>query len=153
MEIETLRDYYRNNFPIYDYIGLEIVEATPISAMCSVPLKPDNINHFGTVHAAVQWAVCETLGGVIYLTNLGLSSKFLGVVKSMDISFIQPATTALLSSTSVDESELVRVSKELESSGKSDFLLPIVLKDEQNRVVASARGTYHLRDRALFRGL
>ncbi len=105
------------------------------------------------MHAAIQWAVCETLGGVIFLSNFGVESRFLGVVRDMEIKFLRPATTALVSETSVDDGEIESVRRSLESTGKADFTLSISLSDSNGAKVAVAEASYHIRDRSLFRGL
>ena len=58
----------KRNFPIYDYVGLEIESASDGIYRCVVPLRESNVNHIATVHAAIQWAAAEVLGGMVVMS-------------------------------------------------------------------------------------
>ena len=131
---------------------MEILEASPLQARCSVPLLASNTNHFGTIHAAIQWAVAETLGGIICWTNFGMDT-YLGVVTQVTIDFKRPATTAIISEATISREEIDHLTRELDAEGKGNYSLEIELRDTSNQVVASASAKYHARRPEMFRNL
>jgi acyl-coenzyme A thioesterase PaaI-like protein len=146
---KELQRYFEKNLPLYKHIGLKILEARNGVAKCFVPLNDRNSNHFGVLHAAVQWAVAEALGGVIGFGNFG-TEEILTVIKEFSIAFKQPAATDITSETSISPNDIDRVRNELDHIGKSEFMLEIELKNSFGEVVATATGLYHSRKRALY---
>ena len=147
--VQELQLYFEKNLPIYKHIGLKILEARHGVAKCFVPLNNNNSNHFGILHAAVQWAVAEALGGVIGFGNFG-TEEILTVVKDFSIAFKQPAATNITSETSISPDEIDRVKNELANIGKSEFTLEIELKNSSSQVVATGTGRYHSRKKELY---
>ena len=148
-KVEELQRYFEKNLPLYKHIGLKILEAQHGVAKCFVPLNDRNANHFGVLHAAIQWAVAEALGGVIGFGHFG-TDEILTVVKEFSIAFKQPAATNITSETSIGSDEIDRVRDDLDHIGKSEFKLEIELKNSSGEVVATAIGLYHSRKRKLY---
>lgn len=147
--LEELRAYYKENFPLYAFIELEILEASPQHAKCAIPLSPNNVNHFGVLHAAVQWAAAETLGGVVFWSSFS-AADYLIVVTDVSIHFHRPATTDLTSETSITRDEIKRMDEQLKHVGKAGFTLEIELKNASDTTVTKAVANYHVRKRELF---
>lgn len=149
LDVQVLQRYLEENLPIYSFIGLQILEADPEGAKCFVPLSRNNTNHFGSVHAAVQWAMAEVLGGVISFPNFG-GEDILTVVKEVTIRFERPAMTDLTSETSIGAGEIQRIKGDLAEGGKADFTLDIEVKDSSGTTVARVTGLYHTRRKDLY---
>lgn len=152
VDIEMVKRHYALNFPLYQFMGLEVLEAGPLKYRCGVPLNEKNMNHFGTIHAAVQWALAETLGGMFLWANFGFD-RYLGVVANMNIRFRRPACTAVTSEACITEKELHRVQEELQTLCKTVYTLTIDVRDMSDELIATASAVYHARDSRLFHGL
>ena len=136
---------FRKLSPLYDHIDLTVESASDGVFRCSVPLEERNSNHAQTMHAAIQWAAAEALGGVAFAA-MGLDlRKYLGVVKSAHIDFKRPATTRITAETSFPEARVEAVKAELEEQGRCDFELDVVVRGESGKTVAEAHCVYAIR--------
>lgn len=129
--------------PIVAAMQVEVIEAEPNSAAARLPAAP-NVNHFGTSYAGSLFTVAEVLGGVFARTSLA-SEGGVPLVKRVEIDFLRPAMTDVVSRTTLSDSEIARVLAEYAERGKSDFELLAEVTDEAGTVVARTRGTYQLR--------
>ncbi len=133
----------RQLIPLFDYMGLEVLEAGEGRAAARIPAGP-NGNHFGVIYAGALYSVAEMLGGVIGTTTLNVD-RFIPIVKSMEIRFLRPATTAVTAATSLSDDEVERVRAEAAENGKADYVLITDVTDENGVVVASTSGVYQIR--------
>lgn len=129
--------------PVLAAMGLEVVEAERTSVAARLPAGP-NANHFGTAYAGSLFSVAEVLGGLFARTSLVVEGA-VPLVKSMQIDFRRPATTAVIARATLGEEQITRVLAEAQDRGKSDFVLEAEVTDEAGTVVASTRGLYQLR--------
>lgn len=137
-----LESNLRKWLPLCQHIGLSIEKAQDGVFRCRVPLTEPNSNHFGTVHAALQFAALEVLGGMV-VASIGLmQGKYLGVVKEFQIKFRAPAQTAIFAETNVSESELSRICSDAENQGRADFTLNSTLSDGNGNIFATGHGIY-----------
>lgn len=144
MNLEQIQRFYLKAFPIYRFIGIEVLDSAPLTGRCKVELTEDTANHIGTVHAGVQWILSEAVGGVIVMRNLD-SRRYALVIGSLDIQFKRRAVGSVTATGSLAESEWARVRSELEEDGRSEFELKIDLEGEAG-VATQAVGRYHLRE-------
>ncbi|MEM8942030.1 MAG: DUF4442 domain-containing protein, partial [Pseudomonadota bacterium] len=89
----------RELLPLYKHIDLTIESVSGGVFRCKIPLNEANKNHFGTVHAALQFAVAEVLGGLVGESLGVLNDQHVGVVKNFEIHFKKPATTDVIAET------------------------------------------------------
>jgi acyl-coenzyme A thioesterase PaaI-like protein len=130
-----------HSFPIYEFVGLEVESASDGVYRCYVPYRPSNMNHISTIHAAIQWAASEVLGGLVMMSALeGLA--FFAVVKNVSIDFKRPARSGITTETLFDDSEAARFKADFEKNGEAEFSLHTVVRDEDGVEVASADGGY-----------
>ena len=142
---ERIGKLFRELLPLYEHIDLSVECASAGVFRCRVPLNEANSNHFDTVHAALQFAAAEMLGGLV-AESLGLlGGQYLGVVRKFEIEFKTPATTDITAEAHVSDDELSAVVDRLNASGRVDFDVDSTVTDEQGTVVATARGTYAIR--------
>lgn len=140
---QEMTDYVHQAIPILGAMGLEVTEAADGRASATIPLEP-NKNHFGVIYAGSLFTVAEMLGGAIGFTALAVDGC-VPLVKSLEIKFLRPATTAVTASTGLTPEEVERVRAEATANGKSDFELICDVTDENGVVVASTVGQYQLR--------
>jgi thioesterase domain-containing protein len=133
----------RRLVPILAAMGVEVVEAERTSVAARLPAGP-NVNHFGTTYAGSLFSVAEVLGGLFARTSLVMEGG-VPIVKSVQIDFRRPATTAVVARATLGEAEIARVLAEAQDRGKSDFVLEVDVIDEAGTIVATTRGLYQLR--------
>ena len=130
--------------PIYSTISLEVVSAGDVLET-KVPLKDNNMNHLGTMHAGITWMAAEVLGGLAYLGHSQDFGQAWAAVKSVEIEFKRPVTSGISAKASFPPDERRRVAIELEKNSRSKFALKIEVTDEQGNLCALATGNYVLR--------
>ena len=134
---------YRS-LPIYEHIEAQVEELGD-RVRCSVPLKGKNQNHFGAVHAALQFAVCEMTGALTVSQHPAVrGGDYRLVVKSLSIDFLKPAMTDVTASATITEAQRADLVQALQGDGRAELALDIELTDAEDRLVAKAKGLYHV---------
>lgn len=133
--------------PLYAHIGLSVEHARDGLYRCRVPLTPTNINHLGTVHAALQWALAEVLGGLAVLSIFPPErfAKLYAAVTWAETDFIKPARGALVAEARLDSGEQDRVRAAVDGGDEGRFGLETAVCLEDGSVVARLRAKYIVR--------
>lgn len=129
--------------PIIGHMGIEVLEVTRNVASARLPAAP-NVNHFGVAYAGSLFTVAETLGGFFSNTSLQVEGG-IPLVKRVEIDFLRPAATDVVSRTELSDAEIERILAAYAEHGKADFELSTDVVDEAGTVVARAHGYYQLR--------
>ncbi len=145
-----LQTWLRKKLPLYGFIGLT-VDSWGETLQCSVPLSPENRNHFGGMHAAVQWALAETLGGVAYFAHAEELGDCWVAVRGVSIVFLKPAMTDVRATARFGRADAMRIKAQLEGRQKAEYTLDIELLDSDDDAIATAKGRYYLRTQAALR--
>ncbi|MHB8671299.1 MAG: PaaI family thioesterase [Acidimicrobiales bacterium] len=140
---ETIEALLRQDLPLYEYIGLKVERIGEVLE-CGVPLTASNSNHVGGMHAAVQWASAEVLGGVAYLAHPEFGDCW-AAVREVTIAFTKVARTGIHARAAFASSQVADVCKRLDAEGKAEFSLDVVVEDATGEVVGTAVGRYYLR--------
>ena len=141
---KALQSSLYRSLPIYEHIEAQVEELGD-QVRCSVPLKEKNQNHFGAVHAALQFAVCEMTGALTVSQHPAIrGGGHRLVVKSLNIDFLKPAMTDVTASATITEAQRAQLIQALEGEGKAELALDIELTDAEGQLVAQARGLYHV---------
>jgi acyl-coenzyme A thioesterase PaaI-like protein len=143
VEAPGVEAWLRDLIPLYQHIGLRIERLDDVLA-CTVPLTEANANHLGGVHAAVQWAAAEVLGGLAYFAHPELGDCWI-VVRDLTISFKQVARSALRAEATFDAAMVDDVAAQLAATGRADYEIAMSLHNTAGEVVTTAVGHYHLR--------
>ncbi len=130
--------------PLYEHIDLTVESSSAGVYRCRVPLSARTKNHFNTVHAAIQWASGEVLGGLVLLANFQVTELF-AVVRKVSIEFMQPARSAIVAEASFADAAVAEIRRGLEADGEAEFSLDAVVTDESGQEVARTSSTYLLR--------
>ncbi len=144
MQEAELQAQLRKLVPLYEHIDLTIESSSGGVYRCRVPLSEKTKNHFNTVHAAIQWASGEVLGGLVLLANFQVSELF-AVVRRVSIEFMQPARSAIVAEASFPDASVAEIRRRLETHGEAEFSLEGVVHDESGQEVARTSATYLLR--------
>lgn len=133
----------RTLVPILGAMELSVLDARRGHAAAEIPAAP-NVNHFGAMYAGSLFSVAEMLGGVLGFNTFDLEG-FVPIVKSLEIRFLRPATSAVRAATTLSEQEITRIETEARASGKSEFVLITEVTDAAGVVVAATEGVYQMR--------
>jgi acyl-coenzyme A thioesterase PaaI-like protein len=120
-----------------------VLELKPRRVKLFMPLK-GNENHIGMMYAGALFTIAEMPGGAIHLSTFDVT-RYVPVVKHLDIRFRRPALTDVTFEVELSEEEVERINRELEAQGKSDFVLNGEVKDAAGTVVAVTTATYQAR--------
>ncbi|MDB2399853.1 PaaI family thioesterase [Porticoccaceae bacterium] len=131
--------------PIYTFLGLQVESIEDGIYRSRIPLNDNTKNHVNIVHAGPMWMTAEYLGGLITANNLS-NSKYQPVIAGLNIKFLRPAMTDITAETEFTADDAAAMKKALESTGRVDFKIHIVVRDTAGKVVAEADGDYVVKD-------
>jgi acyl-coenzyme A thioesterase PaaI-like protein len=143
IDLTNARRLVEEGIPGVKRMGLRVLELEPRRVKLLMPLK-GNENHIGMMYAAALFTVAEVPGGAIHLSTFDVT-RYVPVVKQLDIRFRRPALTDVTFEVELSEEEVRRINRELEAQGKSDFVLNGEIKDAAGTVVAVTTATYQAR--------
>jgi thioesterase domain-containing protein len=143
IDLAALTNDVRTLIPILDAMGVEVIELDRTTAAARIPAGP-NVNHFGMAYAGSLFTVAEVLGGLFPRTSLAAEGG-IPLIRRMEIDFLRPAGTDVVSRVEITEEEISRILAEYAEAGKSNFELVAEVTDEAGTVVARTRGFYQLR--------
>jgi thioesterase domain-containing protein len=129
--------------PAMYQLGIRVLEVRPGYAVATVPLA-GNVNHFGSMYAGALFGAAEMLGGALFFPSFD-AARFYPTVKDVQIRYRRPATTDVRAQAELDATTIERMQHEVETVGKTEFVLDAVLTETTGRVVATTRGTYQIR--------
>lgn len=135
----------RRDLPIYEYMDFHVECASNGVYRCSVPLNERTSNQFHTVHAALQWASVEALGGLFWFAAKPPGDAFIPLVKRFEIDFKRPAGSEITAEAHFPESEGERLRARLAEDGRFDFVLDSTIRDSEGVTVAIGKGFYVIR--------
>jgi acyl-coenzyme A thioesterase PaaI-like protein len=144
--VETIQSFLWEFFPIYKHIGLTVESAAGGLYSCRIPMIESNQNHIGTVHACIQWAAAEVLGGLVILANFDHSRLFF-VVRTVTIQFLKPARTDLIAEASLPDERVRELQAHLLRHGEVGFALDATVRDNQGVTVAETVADYLIRNK------
>lgn len=129
--------------PLYAHVGMTVEQARDGHYRCQLPMTAANSNHLGTIHAALQWALAEVLGGLAVLTIFPPErfARLYAAVSAAEVQFIRPARGALIAEAQLASAEHDRVRAAVDAGNEGRFSL------DDGSVVARLRGDYIVRPR------
>jgi len=139
-EYET-QSFLRKLIPFYDHIDLTIESAADGVYRCSLPLNDRTKNHLDTVHAAIQFASAEVLGGLVIAFNFQGSRLFVAV-RSVNIEFLRPARSEIVAEVLFPNERVEEVRRQLAAAGEADFEVRAIVRDSSGCDVAVTTGQY-----------
>ena len=142
-----LQSWWRRACPLYEHVGLVVESANDGVFRCKIPLTEKTSNHFQTMHAAMQMAVAEVLGGIVGISLISPDemTKTFGAAKSFSIDFLRPARTSVTAETRLDMDEAKAIRTALSQGQNSEFTLHAEIVDDDGQIVAKSKAVYVLR--------
>lgn len=142
-DFETVRRMSTGAVPFAERAGVDLVEFERGRVVMKIPFQ-GNQNHIGIMYAGALFTVAEIPGGALFMSAFDLS-KCYPILVDMSVKFLKPATTDVYVEARLGEEDIARVNAELESQGKSNYVLALELKDTNGTVVATTLATYQAR--------
>jgi acyl-coenzyme A thioesterase PaaI-like protein len=130
--------------PFNKFLGLKISEKPEYIFM--VDNSADYLNHVGTVHASVQFALAEATSGEF----LGhVLSEYTGggfaVVKTVEVKYTKPANGELYSSAEIDAEDTGKLIEDFDSKGKASVKVKVNIHDKQGVVTSQSVFEWYLK--------
>ena len=142
--IAFIESIIKSVLPLATFMDVKILQAQDETYSCLVPLNDNTKNHFNSVHAAIQWAGAELLGGVVWIKNMP-SDDYLLVLKEMNIKFLKPAMEDVTATTHFSKQQVLELNNALADNGRHDFDLHAEIKDKSGNVLANTHAQYAVR--------
>lgn len=142
-DFETVRRLSTGAVPFAERAGVDLVEFERGRVKMKIPFQ-GNQNHIGIMYAGALFTVAEIPGGALFMSAFDMS-KCYPILVDLSIKFVKPATTDVYVEARLSEEDIARVNAELESQGKSNYVLDLELTDTSGTVVATTHATYQVR--------
>ena len=144
MDLVAFEAGAKKNCPIYEFMGLQVLEAEDGVFKALIPNTKASGNHIGIMHAGPIWMTAEYLGGLVVMHNC--NDEFQPVVGSLDIKFINPVRGGIYAELFFGDNLVRIMKKDLSLTGKHKFETTVILRNENEDKIAEARGTYFVRN-------
>jgi len=132
------------DLPINQALGMQL--ATPGSAHgLELPESPLLLNHVGTIHASVQFALAEACSGEFLLGCLGgENNQVFAVLRSSEAKFRKPAHGKLHAAGRITAESIAALLDELHSRGRVLIPVEVTVSDEKDVVTMTGQFTWFL---------
>ncbi len=103
-DLEHLRSVVDTMVPFNNFVGVRITELTREHALAELPLRPELMNHFGTVHAGAMFLVAEVAGAGAFSGAMAprITQVERFVLRESRESFLKPPTGGIRARATVD---------------------------------------------------
>jgi uncharacterized protein (TIGR00369 family) len=138
VDVEAVNQMMTQGVPFNRVLGVRVAAVEPERAEVVIPAAPERLNHIGTVHAAVEFALGEAASGAMVISALGdlQGEGYVPVAASARIAYLKPARGNLRGVASLSQETQQLVRSELETNGKARFSVPVELRDSNGTLVA-----------------
>ena len=128
-------------------LGMQL--ASPGSGhILEMPETPLVLNHVGTIHASVQFALAEASSGEFLLRHLGdAQSHVFAVLRTAEVKFRKPAHGSLRAAARFAEGTGAALSEELAARGRALTSVQVEVSDTQGVVTMTGRYDWFLERR------
>ena len=101
--------------------------------------KPDYLNHLETIHASVEYAVCEATSGYILQTSFPeFADTVVPILRRSAIKYSKPAMTGIFSTGHIDEIRKEKFINDLRTKGRALIEVNIELYDIEDKRILTA---------------
>jgi acyl-coenzyme A thioesterase PaaI-like protein len=69
MDVAQIKYFAEESIGIVKQMGVKLLEIEPRRVVMQMPLKPENVNHFQTMYAGVQFTLAEVMGGALMMAH------------------------------------------------------------------------------------
>ena len=133
----------RKIFPIYNYIGLSVVElGNPLR--CRVPISAANGNHFDVMHAGVLFSLAEAAAGLSVTQHREFGAMLI-IAEKIVVEYRRPARTDITATVTLGDEFFERLRSGLAADPKYRFDILVELSNDAGEVVMTATCGFQLR--------
>ena len=143
MDTEQIRQFAEESIGIIKYAGVKLLELESGRVVMQVPLEPQNVNHFNTMYAGVQFILAEVMGGALMMATFNVA-EYVPVVGKYEIIFTKPASSALTAELALDQAQIDDINAQLETNKRAQFETSTELIDQSGDVCAVGKAKYYL---------
>jgi acyl-coenzyme A thioesterase PaaI-like protein len=132
------------DLPINQALGMQLA-AQESAHLLDLPESPLLLNHVGTIHASVQFALAEACSGEFLLAALvDTQSQVLAVLRTSEVKFRKPAHGSLRASAHLSEETKMALLNELSSRGRVLIPVEVTVSDAKDVVTMTGQFTWFL---------
>ena len=128
-DVSTVRTMLLDLVPFNRHLGIEVSDAGVDYALVQLQENPAHHNHVGTIHAGVQFTLCEAASGAMAIAAFGdlIMDGAIPLATTATITYRAPAGGNLRARGTLSEAEQARVRAELSTGRKSRFTVEVGL--------------------------
>jgi len=105
IDLEQLRTVVDTMVPFNNHVGVRVTELTADHGLAELPVRPELMNHFGTVHAGALFLAAEVAGAAAF--SGAMAPRILQlqgfVLRSSKIAFLKPAQGRIRARATIDK--------------------------------------------------
>ena len=133
---------------IHKLLGLQLADAGELHIL-ELPESALLLNHVGSIHAGVQFALAEACSGEFLLRHFGCGpSEVFAVLRASKVKFRRPGHGSLRASARLEAKGSANPTEELAARGKAFASVLVEIMDANDVVTMSGRYDWFLRRRA-----
>jgi acyl-coenzyme A thioesterase PaaI-like protein len=119
--------------PFVRTLGMEVTATTPTSVEVRLPMRPELANHVGTMHAAAQYALGETVtGALMFLIFQDQFDRIMPLNRASQIEYRRPSHGTLIARGELRQDAIDQVRAAFAQDGRAKFSLIAALYDESD---------------------
>ncbi len=124
------------------FVRLTGIEITPAGRLIQ-PFSDDVVNHLGTMHAGVQFALAETASGFYLQTQFGeVADRVIPVLRRAEMKYRQPVTSTISAHPAAKPEQLAVFQERLERKGRASIDVAVTLRSEKDIVAEGIFGWF-----------
>jgi acyl-coenzyme A thioesterase PaaI-like protein len=144
VDYEALKAGMPAAIPFVQLLGLQYVQMGPGTATVRLPERPDLGNHVGSQHAGALFTVAEAASGGAFVAGFAERlGEITPLAKSARISYEKIAKGPI--DASAELGGIDELLAKLDSHGKVEFPISVVIRDADGDQVATATVDWHVR--------
>ena len=144
MDLENIRQLFRQLVPFVTKVGIEIDEVADHHVKLRFPRDPSNFNHVGSYHAGALFTFAETSAAAGLAMALDLS-RYRIVVKHGEIAYRRAVYDEITCSVDIRPEQLTEATAVVEREGRGTVPVTVQFLDRDGQVCTEATMTFHLK--------
>ncbi len=140
-DLEMVQRTITERVPFARELAVRIEQVGPDRAVASMPFATQRANHIGTVHAAAQFGLGETVAGALAFVAFADLQRagYLPVVASASITYHRPAGGDLRAEATITPDEQARARAGIASEGKGRYTVQVAMTNAAGETVTEMR--------------
>ncbi len=137
LDLEMIRRTITERVPFARELDVRIEQVEANRAVASMPFAVERTNHVGTVHAAAQFGLGETVAGALAFATFAdlQQAGYAPVVATASITYKRPAAGDLRAEATLSPDEQARVRADIASAGKARYNVQVTITNADGETV------------------